>query len=116
MADSTSPAQTAEKAAADVTVFFDGSCPLCRSEIGVYRNCSGADRIAFVDVAQAGPGDVAAGLGRTAALASFHVQTADGRLHLGAAGFSQLLLSLPGWSWLGRASGPWPSSFIAAFS
>jgi predicted DCC family thiol-disulfide oxidoreductase YuxK len=87
---------------ADLTVFFDGSCPLCRSEIGLYRTCAGADRVAFVDVAAADSADLAKGLDKMAALARFHVQTADGRLHSGAAGFTQLWLTLPRWRWLGR--------------
>jgi predicted DCC family thiol-disulfide oxidoreductase YuxK len=89
-------------ATAELTVFYDGACPLCRSEIGVYRNCNGAERVAFVDVATADAGNVALGLDKTAALARFHVQTADGQLHSGAAGFAQLWLTLPGWRWLGR--------------
>jgi predicted DCC family thiol-disulfide oxidoreductase YuxK len=89
-------------ATTDLIVFFDGDCPLCRSEIGLYRNCAGADRVAFVDVAAAEAGRVAVGLDKTAALARFHVQTADGNLHSGAAGFAQLWLTLPGWRWLGR--------------
>jgi predicted DCC family thiol-disulfide oxidoreductase YuxK len=88
--------------AADLTVFYDGDCPLCRSEIGLYRNCAGAERVAFVDVAAANAGDVAAGLDKSAALARFHVQTADGQVHSGAAGFAQLWSTLPGWRWLGR--------------
>jgi predicted DCC family thiol-disulfide oxidoreductase YuxK len=71
--------------AADLTVFYDGDCPLCRSEIGLYRNCAGAERVAFVDVAAANAGDVAAG-----------------QVHSGAAGFAQLWSTLPGWRWLGR--------------
>jgi predicted DCC family thiol-disulfide oxidoreductase YuxK len=96
------PQTSTPPATADLTVFFDGGCPLCRSEIGLYRNCAGADRVAFVDVAAAEAGDVAQGLGKTSALARFHVQTADGQLHSGAAGFAQLWLTLPGWRWLGR--------------
>lgn len=88
--------------AADVTVFFDGDCPLCRSEIGLYRKCAGADRVAFVDVAAADPGEVVDGLDKSAALARFHVQTANGQVHSGAAGFAQLWLALPGWRWLGQ--------------
>jgi predicted DCC family thiol-disulfide oxidoreductase YuxK len=89
---------------ADVTVFFDGDCPLCRSEIGLYRTCAGADRVAFVDVARADAGNVADGLDKASALARFHVRTADGRLHSGAAGFARLWLALPGWRWLGRVT------------
>lgn len=86
----------------DLTVFFDGDCPLCRSEIGLYRNCAGADRVAFVDVAAADRDHLIDGLDRAAALARFHVQTANGQLHSGAAGFAQLWLRLPGWRWLGQ--------------
>lgn len=86
----------------DLTVFFDGACPLCRAEIGVYRNCTGSERIAFVDVAAASDGDVAPGLNRETALARFYVRRADGSLASGAAGFAQLWLLLPGWRWLGR--------------
>ena len=86
----------------DLTVFFDGDCPLCRSEIGLYRKCAGADRVAFVDVAAVKAGEVVDGLNRSEALARFHVQTANGQLHSGAAGFAQLWLTLPGWRWLGR--------------
>jgi predicted DCC family thiol-disulfide oxidoreductase YuxK len=85
-------------------VFFDGDCPLCRAEIGLYRACAGAERVAFVDVATADAGEVAEGLDKEAALARFHVQTGDGRLHSGAAGFAQLWLTLPRWRWLGRVT------------
>jgi predicted DCC family thiol-disulfide oxidoreductase YuxK len=86
----------------DLTVFYDGACPLCTAEIGLYRGCRGAERIAFVDVAAAGGGPVAPGLDRAAALKRFHVRSADGSLASGAAGFGYLWLALPGWRWLGR--------------
>ena len=98
----TSAAAVAETST-ELTVFFDGACPLCRSEISLYRTCAGADRVAFVDVADpAVSGRVVDGLDKRTALARFHVQTADGRLHSGAAGFAQLWMTLPGWRWLGR--------------
>ena len=62
---------------AEFTVFYDGSCPLCGAEIGLYRSCSGADRVAFVDVSVIGAGAVAPGLDKTAALKQFHVRVAD---------------------------------------
>ena len=85
-----------------LTVFYDGACPLCRAEIGIYKNCEGVDRVAFVDVADAAAGTVAPGLDRAAALARFHVKHADGRLVSGAAGFADLWSALPGWQRLGR--------------
>lgn len=85
-----------------LTVFYDGSCPLCTAEMGVYRNCAGTDGLAFVDVSAQGPGPVAPGLDKAAALRRFHVLAADGRLASGAEGFGRLWLALPGWRWLGR--------------
>lgn len=84
-----------------LTVYYDGACPLCRKEIGVYKDCRGSDAVAFVDVSEAGavPGD---DLSREAALARFHVRDEKGELHSGAAGFARLWLALPGWKLLGR--------------
>ena len=85
-----------------LTVFFDGVCPLCTSEIGVYRKCFGADNLAFVDVSALDAGLVAPDLDKATALQRFHVRLADGRLVSGAAGFGHLWLALPAWHWLGR--------------
>jgi len=73
-----------ENACDALTVYYDGACPLCRMEISHYRKQEGAERIAFVDVAQAqdAPGP---DLTREAALARFHVRGADGALVSGAA-------------------------------
>ncbi len=84
-----------------LTVYYDGACPLCRREIGLYQNCNGAEAVDFVDVskADAAPGD---DLDRASALARFHVRDAEGRLHSGAAGFAALWSTLPGWRFVGR--------------
>jgi predicted DCC family thiol-disulfide oxidoreductase YuxK len=88
-----------EPSSPELTVYYDGACPLCRAEIGHYRRCDGAERVAFVDVATQEPGD---GLSRGQALARFHVREADGRLLSGAAAFARLWARLPRWCWLGR--------------
>ena len=85
-----------------LTVFYDGSCPLCTAEMGVYRKCAGADKLAFVDVSAQDVGPVAPGLDKATALRRFHVRAADGGLASGAEGFGHLWLALPGWRWLGR--------------
>lgn len=80
-------------------VFFDGSCPMCRAEIGFYRQQgTGA---AFYDV-HASPDNLPAALSREAAMARFHVRCADGQLVSGARAFAELWKVTPGWRWLGR--------------
>lgn len=68
------------------TVYFDGSCPLCRAEIGYYRRRDTADTLCFVDVSE--PDAVLHdGLTQRQAMRRFHVRTGDGQLLSGAAAF-----------------------------
>ena len=71
-----------------LTVFFDGACPLCRAEIGYFRDRVDPE-VAFCDLTAP---DVAlpAGLDRDAALARFHVMTEAGEVLSGAAAFAAL--------------------------
>lgn len=94
----------------ELTVYYDGACPLCAAEIGHYRRCRGSGAVDFVDLAALpAPSAGAAGLGsdlsRDAALRRFHVRDRAGRLHSGAAAFARLWRALPGWRWLGRVAG-----------
>jgi predicted DCC family thiol-disulfide oxidoreductase YuxK len=98
----TAPKEHVFGTAAELTVFYDGSCPLCRAEIGVYTKSQGAEQIAFVDVAAINALQVCTGLDRASAMARFHVMRSDGTLASGAAGFARLWLALPRWRWLGR--------------
>lgn len=84
-----------------LTVFFDGACPLCRREIGFYRGLEGAGRIEWIDVSAGNAGSVAPGLCRKEALERFHVRLSDGRLESGARGFAELWAALPAFRWLG---------------
>lgn len=84
-----------------VAVYFDGSCPLCRSEVAIYRRRSDPATVGFVDVsdeATALPAD----LDRQTALSRFHVRGPDGTLLSGAAAFAALWRRTPGFRWLGR--------------
>ena len=85
-----------------LTVYFDGACPLCRREISFYRRFRGADEIEWVNVSSVAGGQVEADLSRRAALRRFHVRRRDGRLSSGAAAFAELWMALPSLSWLGR--------------
>jgi predicted DCC family thiol-disulfide oxidoreductase YuxK len=81
-----------------LTVYFDGSCPLCRAEIAIYRRLPEADSMAWVDVSA---GQDLGELSCSAAMARFHVRDGLGRLYSGAAAFSRMWRLFPGWRWLG---------------
>jgi len=93
-----------------LTVYFDGSCPLCRREIALYRRSAGAARLGWVDVSAGGA--PAADLSCQAAMQRFHVRDAQGHLHSGAAAFMRLWRALPGWRWLGWPLGLPPAVWL----
>ena len=86
---------------AELTVMFDGACPLCRREVGVYRDLKPLAPIAWMDVSDEKKTPCSS-TERAGYMARFHVRRADGTLLSGAAAFIALWLTLPGWRWLGR--------------
>lgn len=91
-------------------VFYDGACPLCRAEIGLYRR-SGA-QAEFCDISPDGA-SLPDGANRDDMLARFHVRRADGRVVSGAAAFAELWKATPGWRWLGHLTGRPPFVWVA---
>ena len=85
-----------------LTVLYDGACPLCRREIGVYRGLRSEVPVCFADVNDDGL-LLPAGITRERLLARFHVRRSDGELLSGAQAFLALWAALPGWRWLARA-------------
>ena len=81
-----------------LTIYYDGSCPLCRREIAFYRRLRATMRLDWVDVSQ---GQAPDGLSCEAAMRRFHVRDERGRLLSGGAAFSRLWRALPGWRVLG---------------
>ena len=96
-----------DAAAPPLTVLYDGACPLCRREIGLYRGLRTNAPVCYADVSDpASP--LPSGTTREQLLARFHVRRSDGRLLSGAQAFLALWAALPGWRWLalvGRAPG-----------
>jgi len=84
-----------------LTVLYDGACPLCRREIGVYRGLQSSTPVCFADVSDAAL-LLPSGTTREQLLARFHVRNTDGQLLSGAQAFFALWAELPGWRWLAR--------------
>ncbi len=82
-------------------IYYDGACPLCSAEIGFYQRCNGAERLSFVDVAEA-TADTGMDLSRDKALARFHIRQSDGTLLSGARAFIAIWETLPRWRWAAR--------------
>ncbi|MEE4200267.1 thiol-disulfide oxidoreductase DCC family protein [Erythrobacter sp.] len=82
----------ASEARGNVTIWFDGGCPLCRREIALMRRLDQRGALRFIDVAQ----DEAAGcpIDRADLLARFHAQE-NGRVLSGAAAFAAMWRSIP---------------------
>jgi predicted DCC family thiol-disulfide oxidoreductase YuxK len=77
---------------AKLTVWFDGSCPLCSREIALMRRLDRRGAVSFVDVA----GDEAGcPIDRATLLAKFHAREGDGPIVSGAAAFAALWRVIP---------------------
>jgi predicted DCC family thiol-disulfide oxidoreductase YuxK len=94
------------------TVYFDGSCALCRAEIGYYSGKDQAGALCFVDVSTAAA-PTPEGVTQVEAMKRFHVRAGDGRVLSGAAAFVEVWSRLPGWRWAARAaSAPWALAIL----
>ena len=85
------------------TVYFDGSCPLCRAEIGYYRRTDQAGSLCFIDVSESAA-LTPEGMTQRRAMERFHVRASDGRILSGAAAFVEVWTRLPKWRWAARAA------------
>ena len=81
-----------------LTVLYDGACPLCRREIAHVKGLAekqSACGLAFVDISE--PGVCGSSDEQATLLARFHVQRADGSRLSGAQAFVAMWSQLPGW-------------------
>ena len=96
------PKADAVKPASELTVLYDGACPLCRREISVYRDLKPWHTdasVCYADISDAAV-PLPPGTTREQLLARFHVQRQNGELLSGAQAFLALWTALPGWRWL----------------
>lgn len=77
------------------TVFFVGSCPLCRREIARYRRSRYAYRLAWVDLSSDQVTLEVNGLSRQQAMDRLHVLDAAGNWQIGSWAFAELWSHLP---------------------
>ena len=75
-----------------VTVWFDGSCPLCRREVALMRRLDRDRAVDFIDV---GTGDGVCPIDRADLLNRFHAREGDGPMLSGAAAFAAMWRALP---------------------
>ena len=73
----------------EVTVWYDGDCPLCRNEIAVLRALGG--KVAFVDLSIGEPCPI----DRAAMKLRFHAQAPGGPLLSGAEAFAAMWRAVP---------------------
>jgi predicted DCC family thiol-disulfide oxidoreductase YuxK len=85
-----------------LTVFFDGSCPICTKEINFYRTRTGAEFLSWIDVSDKGTDITSTNRSRQELLARFHVMRSDGKLISGGTAFAELWASLPGLTLFGK--------------
>lgn len=78
--------------APDLTVWYDGGCPLCRREIAAMRRLDRRQAIHFVDLADP---DAACPLDRATLLARFHAQERGREPVSGAAAFAAMWRAIP---------------------
>ena len=78
------------------TVYFDGSCPLCRAEIGYYRRKDQVGALRFFDISEAGA-TPPEGITQQRAMKRFHVRARDVRSLSSAAAFVVVWPRLPRW-------------------
>jgi len=82
-----------------LTIFFDGSCKLCKTEIDFYRRRNKEHHFQFVDISCRDT-NLPNNLTRERARERFHVLKSDNTLISGVQAFAEIWSYLDGWRWL----------------
>lgn len=91
----------------DIHVYYNGACPVCRSEIHHYRKVArrhGVDGIAWTDITTEAGLLSPWGVDDDAIVRRLHVVDGEGRLLAGVDGFIEIWKRLPRYGWLARLS------------
>ncbi len=98
----TSMENTTVTTAPELTLYYDGQCPLCVAEIEFLQSRNAHGQLAFVDVTQTGFDAADHHISCEAAMAQIHGRTADGQVLVGVPVFAAAykLAHLPGLAWL----------------
>ena len=78
--------------AKQVTVWFDGTCPLCRREIALMRKLDRNSAITFEDVSDGSPANCP--IDQSELLARFHARENE-QIYSGAAAFAAMWRAIP---------------------
>jgi predicted DCC family thiol-disulfide oxidoreductase YuxK len=86
----------------ELTLYYDGQCPLCVAEVAFLQSRNAAGQLAFVDITQAGFAEAGHNISCEAAMAQIHGRTADGQVLVGIPVFAAAykLARLPVLAWL----------------
>jgi predicted DCC family thiol-disulfide oxidoreductase YuxK len=93
--------------APELTLYYDGQCPLCQAEIHFLQSRNAQGKLAFVDVTELDFDAPAHRISCEAAMAQIHGRLANGQTLVGVPVFAQAyqLAQLPVLSWV--LSRPW---------
>jgi predicted DCC family thiol-disulfide oxidoreductase YuxK len=93
---------TPAKNTPELTMYYDGQCPLCVAEVTFLQSRNGSGQLAFVDVTDKGFEASAHQISCEAAMAQIHGRTADGQMLIGVPVFATAykLANLPFLAWL----------------
>jgi predicted DCC family thiol-disulfide oxidoreductase YuxK len=86
----------------ELTMYYDGQCPLCVAEVAFLQSRNAQGKLAFVDVTQTGFEAANHNISCEAAMAQIHGRTADGQILVGVPVFALAykLANLPALAWL----------------
>lgn len=85
-----------------VTVFYDGSCPLCTREVARWRKAPFDCQIEWLDITDNDEELISRGIDPGKAMLEMHTQTDSGKIFTSIESYALLFSQLPRWRYLAR--------------